>query len=120
MWLLNLFKSKKRRHLEDLENVIKIYTEILEMIERKKENTANGKILDFDFFNSEKDKLLIMNYVKYGVLDPLDKDTKSKVIRVFYSDCGDENYSWDLESAYEQVEQFVNSLKDEVIQINNN
>ena len=52
--------------------------------------------------------------MKHGVFSLLDKDTQQKVVNAFLNDCGDKNYSSDIDSAYVQVEEFVNKIKNEI------
>jgi hypothetical protein len=106
MGILDIFKSKKRREFEYFQNHLNITTEILDIIKRKK-IYSDKDILDYDFDVNMREKITVLNYIKYGELDFLDEEIRKSIVSVFMSDGLDENYKRDISSSYNYLSGFT-------------
>jgi hypothetical protein len=118
MGILDFFKSKKRKNYEYLTKVLSISIEIFEVIKRKKKDSDRG-IINFDFTNSVKDKLLILSYHKHGVLDIFPEEYRNLIVRVVNLDEFDKEYKQNLENSYHFLESFSTSLNRRLEELKN-
>jgi len=113
MGIFDIFKSKKRKHFEYLKLVLDISTEIYELIKKKKDYSDRG-IIDLNYDESMKNKILVIGYYKDGVLDFFDEEYRNCIIGVFTRDECEVNYKEDLDKSYHFLGSFTSSLHDRI------
>lgn len=83
MGLLDIFKSKKQKHIEYIKTIISVYSAIKGFIDRRIKLIEIGVLIDLDFDSNMKEQLLINQFNKNGVFKIIDDDARKLLLKIF-------------------------------------
>lgn len=112
-FFLNLFKSRKRKDFELMNEILETSQEIITILKKRKERFDKG-LPNFDFIDDMKDKILIESYFKHNVLNFMDDEFKIRLVKLFSLDESDDDYKRFLYSTYTYLTSFHNSFRQNV------
>ena len=109
-----VFMSEKNKIIANLESDLETADEIYSIIHSRKQNFDRRIFLDFDFEKTEKEKLTILGYYKYGALEFFDEEIQLLILKVINSDAGDLAYEKELNHLYNFLIGFQSRMRMEI------
>lgn len=109
-----VFMSEKNKIIANLESDLETADEIYSIIHSRKQNFDRRIFLDFDFEKTEKEKLTILGYYKYGSLEFFDEEIQLLILKVINSDAGDLAYEKELNHLYNFLIGFQSRMRMEI------
>ncbi len=109
-----VFMSEKNKIIANLESDLETANDIYSIIHSRKQNFDRRIFLDFDFEKTEKEKLTILGYYKYGALEFFDEEIQLLILKVINSDAGDLAYEKELNHLYNFLIGFQSRIRMEI------
>jgi hypothetical protein len=109
-----VFMSEKNKIIANLESDLETANDIYSIIHSRKQNFDRRIFLDFDFEKTEKEKLTILGYYKYGALEFFDEEIQRLILKVINSDAGDLAYEKELNHLYNFLIGFQSRIRMEI------
>ena len=109
----NLFKSRKQKDFELMNEILETSQEIVTILKKRKERLEKG-FPNFDFIDDMKDKTLILNYYEHKVLNFMDEEYKTRLVKIFLLDESDDDYKRFLSSTYHYLSSLNSSLEQSI------